>query len=1023
MVYQVATSKQAGLSQVTELVAKFDLDKSVYKSSAYNETQFRNDFLNPLLKSLGWDVDNERGMPQHRRDVIMEEPVAIPDEATKKNPDCTLRVGGARKIFVEAKKPLVDISTSPTAAFQLRRYGWSASLGISVLTNFDKLVVYDCRFKPDASDNEQIARVHVWDFTEYSTAFEEIYDLLSFESVASGNLDQLFSLQKNVGQPFDYYFLFQIEGWRQRLAESVIRKNAALNEQDVNFLIQRLLNRIIFLRICEDRTIEQASTLQKIQDYNELKTLFQQSDKKYNSGLFDFIEDGLSLSIDIEETVLVDIFNELYYPQSPYSFAVIDSAILSQIYERFLGSHIEFGSQSQVKMVKEPEIVASNGVVPTPKLIVEQIVQATLGPLTAGKSIDELQGLKIADICCGSGSFLISAFEFLVNARIELYRNESVRDPELIYQGQNGEWLLSLKSKRDILVENIYGIDINPYAIEVVGFSLLLKLLDGETSQSIDHFVRRYKMKALPSLSGNIKCGNSLVDNKFYKFMPAALSDHQLSYKVKPFEWIREYSFLKVSGGFDAIIGNPPYVRIQNLVKYTPEEIKYYQSGLSGYLVASKETVDKYFIFIQKALTLLAPGGLLGYIVPHKFFINKSGKSLREFITNNSSFSTIVHFGTTQVFEERSTYTAIIILQKEHRQTFGFKRVRSLSPDFLSGSKGFIEYSQDNFKGDPWIFLSTATSAVFSKLTSRPTAPLGKLTKISVGLQTSKDSVYIFEPIGETDHTFLFELDQQEWEIEKDICKPCILDLSFDLFETISPNAQMIFPYKIIDGEALVIEEQNLQNNYPLCWQYLEHNKTVLAKRDIAGKDPKWYQFGRAQSIAKLHNVEKLIWPVLATKPCYVLDQQNIQFTGGGNGPYYSLLNDSQYSLLYFMAVLRHPVIEYLIKAGASEFRGDYYSHGKQFMENLPVPEIDLSDDEEKEIYENIVVKVKLQIEIKQQMESAYGSKLTECQRRIEYINSELTSLVNRLYDITEEDIEAVAKDEQFTTGLIIDEE
>lgn len=192
----------------------------------------------------------------------------------------------------------------------------------------------------------------------------------------------------------------------------------------------------------------------------------QQSDKKYNSGLFNFIEDNLSLNIEIDSEILIEIFNELYYPLSPYDFAVVDPSILSQIYEKFLGSHVVLDEGRQLTIVQEPEVVASNGVVPTPKLIVEQIVKDTVRPLVIERKAKEIGEVKIADICCGSGTFLISVYDFLLKASIEKFIMEGIRDPQLIYNTGNGTVALTLKAKRDVLKSNIYGVDINPYAVQ-----------------------------------------------------------------------------------------------------------------------------------------------------------------------------------------------------------------------------------------------------------------------------------------------------------------------------------------------------------------------------------------------------------------------------------------------------------------------------------------------------------------------------------------------------------------------------
>lgn len=1002
---------------IQELVEKYENHRVNCLKSSYNETQLRNDFIDPLLKSFGWDVDNEKLKTQILRDVIQEEYIEIQDEATKKNPDYTLRINGTRKLFVEVKKPSVNILKSSKAAFQTRRYGWNANLGISLLTNFENLIIYDCRYKPDVSESEQVARIKIYNYTEYVKAFEEISQLISFDAAHSGRIDDLFSVYERKGQTFDDYFLSQIESWRKRLALSAVQKNKTLNGEDLNFLIQRLLNRIIFLRICEDRTIEKFETLKGIHDYQELKELFLQSDQKFNSGLFDFIEDTLSLSIDIDAEVLIEIFHELYYPLSPYDFSVVDPTILSQIYERFLGSRIFLDESRQLSIVAEPEVSASNGVVPTPKLIVEQIVKDTLAPLVDGKSFEELTLLKIADICCGSGTFLISAYDFLLERYLQRLIDEKITDQRLLYQIDATTSMLTLNAKRNILEMNLFGVDINPYAAEVSEFSLLLKLLEGESEATVNDFINQHSKKILPNLKGNIKCGNSIVDSKFYELMPEALEDDKLLYNIKPFDWETEFPFLETSNGFDAIIGNPPYVRIQNLVKYAPEEIKYYQSEISGYSVAKKETIDKYYVFIQRAIALLNDSGYLGYIVPHKFFLIKGGASLREYITSNCQISQIIHFGVTQVFPDRSTYTAILILQKAKKETFRFKRVKRISAEILADQTGFINYSTENFANEPWIFLSPETQTVFDKIRHSNTIPLKSLAEICVGLQTSADKIYIFKPAGETETTFKFTQTGKSYEIEKAICLPTIYDLSFGLYDPIEANAQIIFPYTIENGKAEVFDERHFQKNFPLAWAYLGEHKESLEKRSLQGNDPKWYQFGRSQSLTRFQNASKLIWSVLSTKPPYAFDTNNVQFTGGGNGPYYALISNSDYSLLYFLGILSHPLFECMVKAGASEFRGAYYSHGKQFIENLPIRLIE--GDSDKALYTLIVKTVKSLIEGKSSYRTAsYGAKRTVIERKIETLNHKLIQAINDLYGITDAEFHSVINDEMFTTEL-----
>lgn len=1024
---------------ISELIEKYNLERINYLKAVYNETQLRNDFIDPLLKCMGWDVDNEKGKTHFLRDVIQEEYIEIEDEQTKKSPDYTLRINGTRKLFVEVKKPSVDILKSAKAAFQTRRYGWNANLGISVLTNFEHIVIYDCRFKPDISENELVARIKVFKYDEYEDAFAEIAQLMSFDSANSGLLDDLYSVYERKGQTFDDYFLKQIEKWRKSLAESAISANATLNVEDINFLIQRLLNRIIFLRICEDRTIEKFETLRNIKSYPELKQLFSQSDKKFNSGLFDFIEDTLTLRIDLDSDVLIEIFSELYYPLSPYDFSVVDPSILSQIYERFLGSRIAFTDERQLLILEEPEVSASKGVVPTPKIIVDQIVNETLFPATNGKSYSELIKIKVADICCGSGTFLLSAYDFLTERILQQIIEEKVLDKQLVQNIGESTISLTLKAKRQILEQNLFGVDINPYAAEVTEFSLLLKLLEGENLASVESFISHNPEKVSPNLKGNIKCGNSLVDNKFFQFLPGTISNNQLLFDLKPFDWETEFRFLADTKGFDAIIGNPPYVRIQNLVKYAPEEVKYYQSAISGYAVASKDTIDKYYVFIQRAIALLNPHGLLGYIIPHKFFLIKGGKALRDYITTNSQLSKIIHFGVTQVFPERSTYTAILILQKNKKDTFPFKRIKKISSQQLGSNQEFIEYITAEYNSDPWIFLAPKTKEVFDRIRSTNSVALNKLAEISVGLQTSDDKVYIFEPSQSTSNSYFFSKNGKIWELEKDICLPAVYKLSFSAFESIAPNAQIIFPYEITNGKAILFTEEKLKTQFPLTYEYLIFHRDKLLQRKIDNKKigdhyeiaakkgeeskVKWFQFGRSQSLTRFHNAPKLIWSVLATEAPYALDKDDIQFTGGGNGPYYALLNRSKYSLNYFLGILSHPLFENMVKSGASEFRGAYYSHGKQFIENLPIRTIDWKEKVDVDLYNLIVQTVdELMTTKKEYLGGSYGSNRTVLKRKLDTLQEYLIDSVNKLYQISSDDYNVVMNDEMFKTELLIED-
>ena len=778
---QPAQNKHEAIGQLELLVQAFAAQEAHYKSSAYKEAQLRSDFLNKLLKAFGWDVDNEANKSQALRDVVQEEELEVEDEDTTKvkNPDYTLRVVGTRKLFVEAKKARINIDTAVDPAFQTRRYGWNGGLNLSVLTNFERLVFYDCRNKPAVGEAASVARYRSYHYTEFVAKYDEISELLGFAAVEGGSVDKAFADDSYVGTPFDAYFLKQITDWRLALAQDIITSNPGLDEQEINFQVQRLLNRIVFLRICEDRDLERYERLYQVTSYDELKKLFKEADKKYNSGLFDFIEDELSLKLVLNSELLISIFKELYYPHSPYDFSVVDPEILSQIYERFLGSRIVVDAAGAAHIVEQPEVDASNGVVSTPKLVVRKIVRDTLGPLCAGKSFDELLQLKVADISCGSGTFLISAYDYLLEQLTEQVSNAQVTQG-LARLGVGGAKQITLRAKQALVTQCVYGVDINPYAVEVTRFSLSLKLLEGESAPTIAEHLGWSEAKVLPSFNDSIRCGNSLIDDDYYQFNPDAEDDDELSLRVRPFEWQHEFPFLAQTGGFDAIVGNPPYVRIQNMVQYAPEEMDYYQSTTAGYIAAQKgSSFDKYYLFIQRSLELLNEAGYLGYIVPHKFFTLKGARTLREYIVGHSYLEKVVHFGVLQLFPGHMTYTAIVVLRKQPATTFTFSRVRDVAQELLLDQAG-SQYRNEDFGAEPWVFVSPETEVLFRRIRGNNTVALASIADILVGLQTSADGIYILKDTVDTGTTLRFttgkKKDQKHWEIEKGICVPCLMD-------------------------------------------------------------------------------------------------------------------------------------------------------------------------------------------------------------------------------------------------------
>lgn len=534
-------------AQVSELVHRYSNDYQQFQCATYNETQVRVDFVNRFFHILGWDVDNERGLPQHLREVTHEATVVVEEDGVhrSKKPDYSFKVGTEVLFFLETKKPAVNITVDSAPAFQLRRYGWSGNLKISVLTNFTDLYIYDCSIRPREGDGIGVAMIAHYHFDEYIERFEEIYNLLSKEAALTGEFENRFeNIRRAVRrEPFDQYFLSQIKSWRNALGEDILQNNPDVDNETLNIFVQRILNRTIFLRICEDRCLENYESLRNITTYQELKTMFETADRKYDSGLFELLDEDRLI---VSDGVLIEIFQSLYYPNNSYEFGVIEPYIIGQIYELFLDEKLEVQPDGHVVTKEKPEVVDSQGAVNTPKNITDIIVEETLQPLYTNKTLDKVSEYRIADICCGAGNFLLSAFEYICNYYIEFYQSNNLEDA--VHHGDvyqlpgSTNYHLSYEIKRKILKNNIFGVDIDPLAVEVSKFSLLLKVLEGSTLEELEAYHQHTHNKILPNLDENIKNGNSLVDGTYAQLNRAVYTDISLMNKIKMFRaGIREF--------------------------------------------------------------------------------------------------------------------------------------------------------------------------------------------------------------------------------------------------------------------------------------------------------------------------------------------------------------------------------------------------------------------------------------------------------------------------------------------------
>ena len=943
--------KAAALSRVSELVDSFRQNETDYLGVSYNETQARTDFISPLLQALGWDVYNTLRRPLRLREVIEEATVEVGEEKLSKRPDYELRLARQRKIFVEAKKPSVGIDHDRPSAFQVRRYGYSASLPISVLTNFHQLAVYDCAPAPSESDGAHVARLLLLSYDQFVDRFDDLWDMLARDTVYSGEFDRKFAVgvTRRGAEQFDDIFLGQVRDWRERLAVDIHSNCPSLTSEQLTYSVQLFLCRIVFLRICEDRDIEKYETLRNLNEidtFNALMLELRRADDFYDSGIFRLLDDE-PLGIQISDHTLKNIIAELYYPQSPYTFSVVETEVLGQIYEQFLGEAIDISSGA-LQIVTKPEIREGGGVVPTPQYIADAVVERTLVPAIAEKTPYELKAFSVADICCGSGTFLLSAYEALLEHHLDSYLNNDGAGyvPNTVYEEVGHQWRLTFKEKRRILTDHIRGVDIDPNAVDVTRFSLLLKLIEDETVESLQDYVLTQGEPALPALEDLIRSGNSLVS---YDEWAAALGhmSAELIPKVNPFNWEEEFPAEMAREGFDVIVGNPPYVRIQNMASYSSDEVAFYQHPASPYSTGHQDNFDKYALFLERALKLLRGSGRLGVIVPHKFMTIRSGRVIRGLLTRERVLESIVHFGAKLVFGPgTANYTSIVVLDRSGRQHVSHERAGPLE-EWRYGQAGHItRMPATAFSDEPWDFADEETATLFARIREEFPNRLGDLAEIFVGVQTSSDSIYIFRSATEDIESVTLSWNGKDWPIERGILRPCLLDVALHPYSRPKANTWIIYPYELVPGRrgqrARLFQPEELADRFPVCWEYFNARRAELEQRNITGgraDDRQWYQFGRSQSLTKFDG-PKIILPILSLEARYSYDDSNVVVTGGGNGPYYLIRPQphAPVSNYYLLAVLHHPLSEAMVRTNTSVFRGGYYSHGKQFIKGIPIP-------------------------------------------------------------------------------------
>ena len=995
------------MNEISALVERFGRNREAYLSGNYNETQLRREFIDPFFTALGWDVDNKQGYAEAYKDVIHEDAIKIGEHT--KAPDYCFRLGGVRKFFVEAKKPSVNLKDDVSPAFQLRRYAWSAKLPLSILTDFEEFAVYDCRNKPAKSDKPAVGRILYLTYQDYETRWEEISRIFSKEAIPQGSFDKYVETNKakKGTAEVDAAFLEEIESWRDLLARNLALRNAGLSQPELNFSVQRTIDRLIFLRICEDRGIEKYGTLQALLEgervYQRLTEMFQRADEKYNSGIFHFQKekdreeapDGLTLGLKIDDKPLQEIIRNLYYPDSPYEFSVLPADILGQVYEQFLGKVIRLTAGHRAVVEDKPEVKKAGGVYYTPTYIVDYIVKNTVGKLLEGKTPKQTAKLRLLDPACGSGSFLIGAYQYLLDWHRDWYvtdgpeKHATGKQPAL-FQAAKGDWRLTTTERKRILLNNIFGVDIDPQAVEVTKLSLLLKVLEGENAQTISQQLKFFHERALPDLGNNIKCGNSLIGPDFYEQQMNLLDDAE-RLRINVFDWQTEFREIMQAGGFDAVIGNPPYVRMELF-----KELKEY---LRNNYESHDERTDLYVYFIERSVKLLSPKSLYGVIVANRWIRSAYGKRLRGFLTRHATLKKLIDFGELPVFEQAATMPVIVILQSSKPLNgYSFSYTAPVSRDVfrqvVSGgtslakieTENSLRIASENLSASEWRLGAVKSQYLQNKLQSIGIT-LDKYTKgqILYGIKTGLVEAFIINEVTRQ------KLIKQSPKAEK-LIKPYVVGDDVRKYHIRDNKRYLIYTHHGVDITG--------------CESIIDHLKKFKSKLQKRATKQEWYELQQPQfRYTSFYKISKIIYPDIAKESRFAFDTNGLYpadttFVIPVSDPYLLGLLNSRVVFYYLGLVC--PVLGDVRRGGRLRLKFNY-------VKQLPIRSINFSDPADKSRHDRMVALVERMLALHQQLAAAkIAHEQTALQRQIEATDRQIDALVYALYGLTEEEIKIV---------------
>jgi type I restriction-modification system DNA methylase subunit len=925
------SNKEEAKKEISRLVEKYRKVVAEGKLKDYKEESTKTSFIIPLFRALGWGVeDNDEVHPE--------------EQVSRGRVDYTFKINGVLKFVLEAKPLKIGIDRADWAE-QAIGYAWHKGCTWAVLTNFETLKVFNAELKAPSTTQSLLKTIEC---TAFLDRFDELW-LLSRESFEQGLLDKEAEKwhKKSKKIPIDKQLLADFTRFRELLSKNIIKLNPSkdLSEEDVDESVQRILDRLIFIRNCEDRELESKKLLEVAHESSvlrRLRELFSYYDRTYDSKIFTYDASNPKKVhecdlVKIDDEVMREVIVGLYSTKDAsvsYDFSAIEADVLGNIYEQYLG-HILKKSPKRAKLKESQAHRKEQGIYYTPTYIVDYIVRNTLGALLEKTSVSDIPKIKVLDPACGSGSFLIKAFDVLCEAYMKKTKSSKV----------------TFEQKKSILQNNLYGVDLDPKAVEIAQLNLLLKAAE--------------KGKSLPVLENNIKCGNSLID------------DEKVAGE-RAFKWEKEFPEIMKKGGFDVVVGNPPYVRQEEL-----SEIKSY---LENNYEVYHGMADLFVYFFEREFDLLKEDGGFGIIVSNKWTRAGYGDQLRSYLSK-FFIEKFLDFGDLKVFADATIYPSIILAKKIKKQNskINFCKIKTL--DFPSLTRyidenGFIMDGKALTEKE-WSANSPEAEQIFKKIcSSGVTLEEYVNNRIYRGILTGLNDAFV---INEETRKKLIKEDAKSAEI----IKPLLSGSEIKKYNILPTNKYLIFTRRGIEIKK-----------YPSILQHLEKFRTHLnPKKSVSDRvgrkigDYKWYEIQDVIAYYKEFENPKIIWGNLTKLSSFYLDDEGFYV----NAPACILPTKSKYVL----GVLNSKLVSYFLKSICAERQGGFIEQKPVYVSKVPIKNIEKSQEDK------IVKLVNQIITLKKQL-NTLGTKQTDARAKLEAeikkTDAEIDDLVYKIYGITDKE-------------------